>query len=56
MLAPLHGTHDNFVVLLEELSLHLEFFIDFTPLTKVNELSVIVARLMSVIDIISVHY
>jgi hypothetical protein len=54
MLASLHGAHHYFVVLLEESTLHLELLIDLASLTKVYELAIIVARLMPIVNIISV--
>lgn len=54
MLAPLHGPHDHFVVLLKELALHLKLLINLASLAKVDELSVIVARLMPVVHVVRV--
>ncbi len=54
VLAPPHSAHDNFVVILEERAVHDKLFIHFASLTKVNELALVMARLMSIVNIISI--
>ena len=54
VLAPPHSAHDNFVVILEERAVHDKLLIHFTSLTKVNELALVMARLMSIVNIIRV--
>lgn len=56
MLSSLHGPQHVFVVLLEERALHFKLLIDLASLAEVDELALIVAGLMPVVDIISVPH
>jgi hypothetical protein len=51
---PLHRTHHNLVVLMIAWILHLKLLVDLTSLLEIYELSVVVASLMFVVDIIRI--
>lgn len=54
MLAPAHSAKNNLVVLLEEHVLHHELLIDLASLAEVHELSLIVASLVPVVDVVRI--
>lgn len=54
MLAPAHGAKNNLVVLLEEHVLHHELLVDLASLAEVHELSLIVASLVPVVDVVRI--
>ena len=56
MLSSLHSPQHVFVVLLEERALHFKLLVYFASLAEVDELALIVAGLVSVVDIISVPH
>ena len=54
MLAPAHSAENNLVVLLEEHVLHHELLVDLASLAEVHELSLIVASLVPVVDVVRI--
>jgi len=54
VLAPAHGAENNLVVLLEEHVLHYELLVDLASLAEVHELSLIVASLVPVVDVVRI--
>jgi len=54
MLPPAHGAENNLVVLLEEHVLHHELLVDLASLAEVHELSLIVASLVPVVDVVRI--
>jgi hypothetical protein len=54
MLSFPHCPKNHFIVFLEKSAFHIEFLINFALFTEIYELSVVMASLMSKIDIIRV--
>ena len=54
MLPPAHGAENNLIVLLEEHVLHHELLVDLASLAEVHELSLIVASLVPVVDVVRI--
>ena len=49
-----HSAHDNLIVLVITDILHLELLVNFASLREVNQLTIIMACLMSIVNIICV--
>ena len=53
-LTTLHGPEDNFVVFMEARVFHFKLLINFTSLWEIHKLAVVMASLVTVVNIVSV--